>query len=278
MKRASPIEMSRSAESACFLAVLAIAEACGPSPAPIASPSPLPTSMPSAAPASSSAHVATPSPANDRPIAVIAKILTPSGVAGGWDPSRLWLISYDENGGAVDLVCSARATDDVSEFLQRLANSSPFKDVTIVRSTKNDAGELWAWIKANVPPNGHTTITPATKSGADFGEGNRDPFEVLATAPPLPPSGEIASEFALDQLTLVGTVDSDPAHAMFMDPDEKGWIVKVGDHVGRADAVAACSWRVAEVKSAKVVVTRVDATACSAKPAKQVFELAKKKH
>jgi len=171
-----------------------------------------------------------------------------------------------------------RATDDVSEFLQRLAKSRPFSNVKIIRTSPVDARELQAEIKANVPPNGHVTITPATKSGFDFGAGNRDPFEVLATAPALPTSAEIAGDFALDQLTLVGTVDSDPPHALFMDPNEKGWIVKVGDHVGRADAVAACSWRVAEVESAKVVMTRADATACAAKPLRQVFELAKKKH
>jgi hypothetical protein len=77
---------------------------------------------------------------------------------------------------------------------------------------------------------------------------------------------------------LIATINAQPSHAMFMDPDGKGWVVKVDDHVGHADVVATCSWRVAEVGDAKVVMTRVDIKACSAKPSRRVFELAKKTH
>jgi Fimbrial assembly protein (PilN) len=255
---------------------LAIAEACSPGPPPAAT-SLTPSSAGSvASPATSSTRVPDRKSSDDRPIAVIAKILTQQGPAGGWDPSRLWLLAYDENDGAVDLVCGMRDAEDVAEFLKRLAASPTFENVKLLTASNEDPRGLHAEITAKVAQNGRTHITPANQSEFDFGKGDRNPFEVLATAPPLPPEG-IASDSDLDQLKLVGIVSGDSPRAMFTDQAEKGWTVKVGDQVGKPDPTPACSWRVADVKSSAVVMTRADATACNTNPPQQVFRIAKKK-
>ena len=252
--------------------------ACSPAPSPVAVP-PTPNEAASiASAASSSRPVADRNPSAVSPIAAIAKILTPSGYAGEWDTSRLWILSYDENDGSVDLVCGMRDDDDVSEFLRRLAGSPVFSDVTLLRATHDDAHQLQAEIVAKVPANGYLRITPATKSKIDFGKGNRDPFELIAPAHGRPHDPDLAGTFDLDQLRLIAIIDSDTPRAMFMDPAENSWIVKVGDHVGRVDAVAACSWRVAEVKPENVLMTRVDAAACTEIPSQRVFRIAKRNH
>ncbi len=48
-----------------------------------------------------------------------------------WDPSRLWFNSLLEEGGAFRLEGGARTSDDVAEFLQRLASSVFFEAVRL---------------------------------------------------------------------------------------------------------------------------------------------------
>lgn len=272
--------MSLRARPALVCGALAIVHGCASRPAPAAhaavtaaAASSVTTPIP--APSSSSQPVADHSSEDNRPIAVIANILTRS-VHNGWDPSRLWLVSFDEVDGSVDLVCGMQDADDVAEFLRRLSDSPTFTEVTLLSASSGDASEPRAEIRAKVAPNGSMHITAATKSEIDFGKGNRDPFDVPATAPTLSAESEIAGGSALDRLKLVATMMSGSPRAMFVDAAEKSWIAKVGDRIGHADSNAACSWRVADVSSHAVIAERVNA-ACTDKPAQRVFRLATKK-
>lgn len=52
-----------------------------------------------------------------------------------WDPRNVWLISFDEQDGEVDIRGKAMTNDDVAEFTIRLANSPYFSDV-LLNSTR----------------------------------------------------------------------------------------------------------------------------------------------
>jgi Tfp pilus assembly protein PilN len=52
-----------------------------------------------------------------------------------WDPTQVWLTSFIEEDGSVEIVGKARSNDDVAEFTVRLANSPYFSDV-LLNSTR----------------------------------------------------------------------------------------------------------------------------------------------
>lgn len=52
-----------------------------------------------------------------------------------WDPTQVWITSFLEEDGAVEIVGKARSNDDVAEFTVRLANSPYFSDV-LLNSTR----------------------------------------------------------------------------------------------------------------------------------------------
>lgn len=78
----------------------------------------------------------------------------------------------------------------------------------------------------------------------------------------------ILSQYALDELKLIGIVTrAEPARAMLVDPTGKGFVIKRGQFVGRADVVQAAgasgtvyeiNWRVDRIRPGDVVLIRED--------------------
>ena len=110
---------------------------------------------------------------------------------------------------------------------------------------------------------------------ADFtaSERNRDPFrsftELFTNSSKEKhtiQSKVIADRFALDELKLVAIVTgSTNARAMFIDPEGKGWIVTLGQLIGRSENVRAggtggaeyeLNWRVDRIREGDVVFVR----------------------
>jgi type IV pilus assembly protein PilP len=112
----------------------------------------------------------------------------------------------------------------------------------------------------------------------DFAETdhNRDPFRSFASVaapvdPPIPNQLKpLLPQYAVDELKLVAIVlGGDDPRAMITDPNGKGWVVKKGDRIGRADKVHTggvngddfeLSWRVDRVRDGELVLAREDPT------------------
>jgi len=140
----------------------------------------------------------------------------------------------------------------------------------------------------NLPP-----LKPLDLSENDFVESdrNRDPFRSFATqfvAQSNTPAAinqrkVLLNEYALDELKLVAIVLSgDYPRAMLVDPTTKGWVVKRGDFVGRADVVRIggaggaeyqLNWRVDRVRDGDIVLIREDPAQPAIPPATKVIPL-----
>jgi type IV pilus assembly protein PilN len=57
-----------------------------------------------------------------------------AGITGGWDTRRLWITGFEENSRACRIIGEARNNEDIAEFLRRLALSTIFDDVVLVRT------------------------------------------------------------------------------------------------------------------------------------------------
>lgn len=57
-----------------------------------------------------------------------------AGFNRSWDVRRLWLTSFEEEGGACEMRGRGRTNEDVAEFLRRLALSELFDQVTLQRT------------------------------------------------------------------------------------------------------------------------------------------------
>lgn len=57
-----------------------------------------------------------------------------TGISGGWDTRRLWVTGFEEHNRACRIVGEARNNEDIAEFLRRLALSTIFDDVVLVRT------------------------------------------------------------------------------------------------------------------------------------------------
>lgn len=103
---------------------------------------------------------------------------------------------------------------------------------------------------------------------------NRDPFRSFERIFITQAKGKVVLQrtvlvdrFALDELTLVGVVTRGDPRALFTDPGKLGWVVKVGDFVGKAELVrsggpggadVAINWRVDRIRDSDVVFVRED--------------------
>jgi len=67
-----------------------------------------------------------------------------AGFTRGWDARRLWLTAFDEEHRQCRIKGMGRTNEDVAEFLQRLALSELFEEVTLEKTRAEDlkAGEL----------------------------------------------------------------------------------------------------------------------------------------
>lgn len=126
----------------------------------------------------------------------------------------------------------------------------------------------------------------------DFVENDRsrDPFRsfaagfVAAAKRPTANQRQVTvGEYAIDELKLVGIIMSgDYPRAMLIDPNGKGWTLKRGDYVGKADVVHVggasgtdyqLNWRVDRVRPADLVLVREDPAQPGVPPATKVIPL-----
>jgi len=105
-------------------------------------------------------------------------------------------------------------------------------------------------------------------------ERTRDPFRVYAEDFLDEARGRgksqrevVLSQYAIDELKLIGIVTRvNPARAMLVDPTGKGFVVRRGQFVGRADVVQAArggasyeiNWRVDRIRDGDIVLVRED--------------------
>jgi type IV pilus assembly protein PilP len=126
----------------------------------------------------------------------------------------------------------------------------------------------------------------------DFTESdrNRDPFRSYASS--FAPENKktiksqidaVLPQYSIDELKLVAIMTGgDYARAMLLDPNNKGWIVKRGDYLGRPDVVHVggtngsdyqLNWRVRDVRDGDVVLVRQDPSQPAIAPATRVIPL-----
>ncbi len=152
------------------------------------------------------------------------------------------------------------------------------------------------------PPPATRTAAPALSApvtaakGIEFGENdfaetdhNRDPFRAFASLFVDKTNRSVKTElpvilpqYAIDELKLVAIVLSgDYPRAMVLDPTGKGWVVKRGDYIGRADTVHTggtngtdyqLNWRVDRVRDGDIVLSREDRS-LNAPPATRIIPL-----
>lgn len=62
------------------------------------------------------------------------KVNPEAGFTPGWDPHRLWIEGFEEQGRACKVVGVARNNEDIAEFMRRLSLSRLFEGVVLVRT------------------------------------------------------------------------------------------------------------------------------------------------
>ena len=126
---------------------------------------------------------------------------------------------------------------------------------------------------------------------ADFSESDRtrDPFRSFETAFATQGKGRVSIQrtvlvdrYALDELKLVGVMSRPPARALLTDPNGLGWVVKVGDFIGKSELVhsggptgidVAVNWRVDRIRDSDVVFIREDPSHPEIPPTTRVIAL-----
>ena len=108
-----------------------------------------------------------------------------------------------------------------------------------------------------------------------FGEAQKKTFEAQRKV--------ILSQYSLDELKLVAIVQgADYPRAMVVDPHSKGWVLKRGDFVGKAETVHTggtngtdyqVNWRVDRVRDGDIVLVREDPAQPNIPPATRVVPL-----
>ena len=93
----------------------------------------------------------------------------------------------------------------------------------------------------------------------------------------------VLEQYSIDELKLVAIVNGgEYPRAMVVDPTSKGWVIKKGDYIGRADIVHTggtngadyqLNWRVDRVRDGDVVLIRQDPAQPGIAPATRVIPL-----
>jgi len=161
-------------------------------------------------------------------------------------------------------------------------NATPPPPASARASVQPDAGAL-------APP----PIAQKDLVENDFTESDRsrDPFRSFATmfvqdknkTHTGPQVQVLLGQYSIDELKLVGiALGGDYPRAMLVDPTKKGWVVKKGDYVGRADTVHVggtngadyqLNWRIDRIRDGDVVLTREDPAQPMVPPATRVLPL-----
>jgi type IV pilus assembly protein PilP len=93
----------------------------------------------------------------------------------------------------------------------------------------------------------------------------------------------LLGQYSIDELKLVAIqTGGDYARAQLVDPTTKGWTVKKGDYIGRADTVHVggsngadyqLNWRIDRIRDGDIVLTREDPAQPMVPPATRVIPL-----
>lgn len=139
---------------------------------------------------------------------------------------------------------------------------------------------------AEMPP-----LPPQEFTESDFTETDksRDPFRNFAKTFVQQAKGRItvqrvvlAERFALDELKPIGIVSRGDIKGLLTDPTGLGWIVKIGDYVGKAEVVhtggasgsdVAINWRVDRIRENDIVFLREDPSHPEIPPSTRVIVL-----
>lgn len=139
---------------------------------------------------------------------------------------------------------------------------------------------------SDLPPLPVEEFTEADFTATDK---SRDPFRSFAKTFVAQAKGRVtvqrvilAERFALDELKIVGIVSRGDVKALLTDSTGLGWIVKVGDYVGKAEVVhtggptgsdVAINWRVDRIRENDVVFVREDPSHPEIPPTTRVIAL-----
>jgi type IV pilus assembly protein PilP len=148
------------------------------------------------------------------------------------------------------------------------------------------SGAAAAGAPQNLPPLPVEEFTEADFSPSDK---SRDPFRSFARTFVAQAKGRItvqrvvlAERFALDELKIVGIVSRGDVKVLLTDSTGLGWIVKVGDYVGKPEVVhtggptgadVAINWRVDRIRENDVVFVREDPSHPEIPPTTRVVAL-----
>ncbi len=183
---------------------------------------------------------------------------------------------------ALATLCMASGCSDKQPLKQVLMNGPGGGDAGVA-STASTAD-------AGLPP---STILKVDYAESDFvdSESNRDPFRSYAnlfddsktTRTTKTQHNVMLSQYGVDELKLTAIVTgSDYPRAMLVDPTGKGWVVKRGDFLGRAESVHIggsngvdyqLNWRVDRVRAGDVVLVREDPAQPNVPPSTRVIPL-----
>lgn len=126
---------------------------------------------------------------------------------------------------------------------------------------------------------------------ADFAETdkNRDPFRGFATVFAQQARAKkddqrvvVVPRYAIDELKLAGVITRAEARALFIDPNNVGWVIHTGDYVGKPEIVRtggaagidiAIHWRVDRIREGDVVFVREDPAHPEIAPVTRVIPL-----
>ncbi len=150
----------------------------------------------------------------------------------------------------------------------------------------SDAGADGAAAKPDLPelPQRQFTEVDFTET-----EKNRDPFRGFASMFAQQAKGRsvvqrevVIDRYSLDELKLSGVVTRTQPRALFIDPNSVGWVVKVGDYIGKPEIVhtggpagvdVAINWRVDRIREGDVVFVREDPAHPEIAPVTRVISL-----
>jgi type IV pilus assembly protein PilP len=169
----------------------------------------------------------------------------------------------------------------------------PIPPVTPKGAGKAPAGRPGAAADAGVDGAAAELPPPPLRefSESDFSESDRsrDPFRSFETLFATQAKTRVTIQrqvlvdrFALDELKLVGVVSRAPPRALLTDPGGLGWVVKVGDFVGKPEIVhtggpsgadVAINWRVDRIRESDVVFIREDPSHPEIPPTTRVIAL-----
>ncbi len=144
---------------------------------------------------------------------------------------------------------------------------------------------------AAVPDPNAVELPERVFTESDFSETdkNRDPFRGFALVFAQQARGKtviqrqvIIDRYALDELKLAGVVTRSETRALFIDPNNVGWVVRTGDYVGKPEIVRAggaagidisINWRVDRIRDGDVVFVREDPAHPEIAPVTRVIPL-----